>query len=60
MLTRAPRFPGLRTRFQAYDEQTLPVMGYFGRNGYKLVEVVGGNGAPEELTAQILERLNQE
>jgi adenylate kinase len=50
----------MRKRFQAYDEQTLPVMGYFGRNGYRLVEVVGGNGAPEELTAQILERLNQE
>ncbi|HEX8985747.1 MAG TPA: adenylate kinase [Bryobacteraceae bacterium] len=50
----------MRKRFQAYDEQTLPVMGYFGRNGYRLVEVVGGNGAPEDLTAQILERLNQE
>ncbi len=50
----------MRRRFQAYDEQTLPVMGFFGRDGYRLVEVKGGNGAPEELTEKILERLNQE
>lgn len=49
----------MRKRFQAYDEQTLPVMDSFRSNGYRLVEVVGGNGAPEELTAQILERLNK-
>jgi adenylate kinase len=50
----------MRKRFKAYDEQTLPVMDFFRANGYRLVEVVGGNGAPEELTAQILERLNKE
>ncbi|MGE5646960.1 MAG: adenylate kinase [Acidobacteriota bacterium] len=49
----------MRKRFQAYDEQTLPVMDFFRANGYKLVEVVGGNGAPEDLTKQILERLKQ-
>ncbi len=49
----------MRKRFKAYDEQTLPVMDFFRANGYRLVEVVGGNGAPEELTAQILERLNK-
>lgn len=49
----------MRKRFQAYDEQTLPVMDFFRVNGYRLVEVVGGNGAPEELTAAILERLNE-
>jgi adenylate kinase len=50
----------MRKRFLAYDEQTLPVMGYFGKNGYRVVEVTGGNGAPEELTTKILARLNQE
>ena len=49
----------MRKRFQAYDEQTLPVMDFFRSNGYRLVEVVGGNGAPEELTAQILRTSEQ-
>lgn len=49
----------MRKRFQAYDEQTLPVMDFFRANGYRLVEVVGGNGDPEDLTAEILERLNR-
>jgi adenylate kinase len=49
----------MRKRFQAYDEQTLPVMGFFDRSGYRRVDVTGGNGAPEELTAKILERLKQ-
>lgn len=48
----------IRKRFEAYDAQTLPVMDFFGSNGYRLVEVVGGNGAPKELTGKILERLN--
>jgi adenylate kinase len=47
----------MRKRFDAYNEQTLPVMGFFRANGYRLVEVTGGNGAPEELTAKILEQL---
>jgi len=41
-------------RFEAYNAQTLPVMDFFKVNGYKLVEAMGGNGAPEELTAKIL------
>jgi adenylate kinase len=49
----------MRKRFKAYDEQTLPVMDFFRANGYRLIEVTGGNGAPEELTAKILERLNE-
>lgn len=49
----------MRKRFKAYDEQTLPVMDFFRANGYRVVEVVGGNGAPEDLTAKILERLNE-
>lgn len=50
----------LQKRFQAYNEQTLPVMDFFRAAGYRLVEVVGGNGAPEELTAAIRARLNGE
>ncbi len=50
----------MRKRFTAYDEQTLPVMDFFRGNGYRLIGVVGGNGAPEELTSQILARLNEE
>jgi len=48
----------VRKRLEAYTEQTLPVMDYFRRNGYRLVEVTGGNGAPEDLTATIQARLN--
>ena len=47
----------MRKRFEAYNAQTLPVMDFFKVNGYRLVEVVGGNGAPEELTAKILDGL---
>jgi adenylate kinase len=48
----------MRKRFEAYDTQTLPVMDFFREGGYRLVEVTGGNGAPEELTAVIRKRLN--
>jgi adenylate kinase len=44
----------VRKRFEAYNAQTLPVMDFFKVNGYRLVEAVGGNGAPEDLTAKIL------
>ncbi len=47
----------LRKRLDAYNAQTLPVMEFFRNAGYRLIEVVGGNGAPEELTAKILARL---
>jgi adenylate kinase len=47
----------MRKRFDAYNEQTLPVVDFFRGGGYRLVEVTGGNGAPEELTAKILEQL---
>ena len=50
----------MRKRFEAYNAQTLPVMDFFQANGYRLVEVVGGNGAPEELTARILDGLKDE
>jgi adenylate kinase len=50
----------MRKRFEAYNAQTLPVMDFFQANGYRLVEVVGGNGAPEELTARILDGLKNE
>jgi adenylate kinase len=50
----------MRKRFEAYNAQTLPVMGFFKVNGYRLVEAVGGNGAPEELTAKILDGLKNE
>jgi adenylate kinase len=50
----------MRKRFQAYDLQTLPVLDFFRGAGYRVVEVVGGNGAPEELTAAIRARLNEE
>jgi adenylate kinase len=46
----------MRKRFDAYNAQTLPVMDFFKGNRYRLVEVAG-NGAPEDLTAQILKRL---
>jgi adenylate kinase len=48
----------MRKRFEAYNAQTLPVMDFFKVNGYRLVEAVGGNGAPEELTARVLAGLN--
>ena len=47
----------IRKRFEAYNAQTLPVMDFFKGNGYRLVDVVGGNDAPEELTAKILDGL---
>jgi adenylate kinase len=50
----------MRKRFEAYDQQTLPVMDFFVSAGYRVVEVVGGNGAPEELTAAIRARLDAE
>ncbi len=50
----------MRKRFEAYNAQTLPVMDFFKANGYRLVEVVGGNGAPEDLTARILDGLKNE
>ena len=50
--------PVMRRRFEAYDQQTVPVMNFFRRAGYRLVDVVGGNGAPSELTAEIMRRLN--
>jgi len=50
----------MRKRFEAYNAQTLPVMEFFKVNGYKLVEAVGGNGAPQELTARILDGLMHE
>ncbi len=48
----------VRKRIDAYTQQTLPVMGFFRQNGYRLVDVTGGNGAPEDLTAVIMARLN--
>ena len=47
----------MRKRFEAYDAQTLPVIGFFRENGYRVVDVTGGNGAPEDLTAEILKLL---
>jgi adenylate kinase len=48
----------MQKRFVAYNEQTLPVLDFFKSTGYRLVEVTGGNGAPEELTAEIVRRLD--
>jgi adenylate kinase len=48
----------MRKRFEAYDAQTLPVMGFFEAARYRIVTVVGGNGSPEELTAEVLARLD--
>lgn len=50
----------MRKRFEAYDLQTLPVLDFFRGAGYRVAEVVGGNGAPEELTAAIRARLSEE
>lgn len=47
----------MQKRFAAYDEQTLPVLGFFKEAGYRLVEVTGGNGAPEDLTKEIVRLL---
>jgi adenylate kinase len=47
----------MRKRFEAYAEQTVPVMDYFRAHGYRLVEVAGGNEAPQVMAARILERL---
>jgi adenylate kinase len=47
----------MRTRFEAYDRETVPVMGFFEQAGYPRIEERGGNGAPEELTGRIMARL---
>ncbi len=47
----------MRKRFEAYNAQTLPVIGFFREQGYRVVDVTGGDGAPQELTGRILERL---
>lgn len=47
----------MRKRFDAYNAQTLPVIDFFRAHGYRVVDVTGGNGAPEDLTAEILKRL---
>ncbi|HWR52282.1 MAG TPA: adenylate kinase [Bryobacteraceae bacterium] len=47
----------MRKRFDAYDAQTLPVIGFFRAHGYRVLDVTGGNGAPEDLTTEILKRL---
>jgi adenylate kinase len=47
----------LRTRIAAYEAQTLPVLDFFRKSGYRVVEIRGGNSAPEELTAKVLARL---
>ncbi|MGO9097780.1 MAG: adenylate kinase [Bryobacteraceae bacterium] len=47
-------------RFEAYNLQTLPVLDFFRAAGYRVVEVAGGNRAPEELTAAIRARLDEE
>ena len=38
----------VRKRLEAYTQQTLPLMGFFRQNGYRLMEVTRGNGAPED------------
>jgi adenylate kinase len=48
----------MRKRFDAYRAQTLPVIDFFRGRGYTIVDATGGNGAPEELTADILKRLS--
>ncbi len=48
----------LRKRFEAYNAQTLPVIGFFRVHGYRMVDVAGGNGSPQELTDEILKRLS--
>jgi adenylate kinase len=50
--------PVMRKRFDAYDAQTLPVIDFFRSHGYRVIDVTGGNGAPEDLTAEILKRLS--
>ncbi len=47
----------MRKRFEAYNAQTLPVIDFFRAHGYRVVDVTGGNGAPQELTGEILRRL---
>jgi adenylate kinase len=47
----------MEKRFQAYNEQTLHVLDFFKQAGYPLVEVQGGNGAPELLTVEICKGL---
>ncbi len=47
----------LRKRFEAYNEQTLPVLGFFRSGGYREIRARGGNGHPKDVTAKILEQL---
>ncbi len=49
----------IRRRFTEYDAQTAPVLDYFQRTGYRIISVVGGNGDPKDLTAEIRSKLEQ-
>jgi len=42
-------------RFQAYEEQTAPLLDYFRGAGYRFYEVDGNHGSPESIASRIYE-----
>jgi adenylate kinase len=46
-------------RFQAYEQQTLPLLGYFRSSGHRFYEVDGNEGAPESIAGRIAELIGQ-
>jgi adenylate kinase len=45
--------PVMRKRFEAYEQQTVPLLDYFRSAGYRYYEVSGNNGAPEPIASRI-------
>lgn len=45
----------VRKRFQAYEQQTLPLLDCFGSSGGRFYEVDGSQGAPEWIAGRIAE-----
>jgi adenylate kinase len=46
-------------RLQAYEQQTLPLLGYFRSSGHRFYEVDGNEGAPESIAGRIAELIGQ-
>jgi adenylate kinase len=49
----------IRKRLEAYEEQTLPVLGFVRSSGQRLVEVEGSQGSPKEIAGMLSEALGK-
>jgi len=47
----------VRKRFEAYEEQTAPLLGYFRNSGCRFHDVDGATGGPEGIARRIVELL---